>query len=54
MCVLYSKMVSQGMGRMEYPLSVKVGGRLTIDREESYAEGISKGPGALQSLQSNG
>lgn len=29
MCVLYSKMVSQGMGSVEYPLSVKVVCRLT-------------------------
>lgn len=47
-------MVSQGMGRMEYPLSVKVVGRLAIDCEDSYAEGITEEPDALQSLQSNG
>lgn len=51
--VLYSTMVSQGIGRMEY-LSVIVIGRLTIDCEDSYAEGISEGLDALQSLQSNG
>lgn len=39
------------MGRVEYPFSVKVVGRLTDD---SYAEGIRKGPDALQSPQSNG
>lgn len=39
---------------MEYPLSVKVVGRLTIDCEDSDDEGISEGPDALQSPQSNG
>lgn len=39
---------------MEYPLSVKVVGRLTIDCDDSYAEGISEGPDALQSPRSNG
>lgn len=36
---------------MEYLLSVKVVGRLTIDCEDSYAEGISEGLDVLQSLQ---
>lgn len=39
------------MGRVEYPFSVKVVGRLTDD---SYDEGIRKGPDALQSPRSNG
>lgn len=51
--VLYSKTVSQGIGRMEY-LSEIVVGRLRMDCEGSYAEGISEGLNALQSLQSNG
>ncbi len=39
---------------MEYPLSAKVVGRLTIDCKDSYAEGISEGPDGLQSPQPNG
>lgn len=42
------------MGVTEYPPSVKVVGRLAIDCDGSYAEGISEGPAALQSPQSNG
>lgn len=47
-------MLSHGMGVMEYPFSVKVVSRLAIDCNDSYAEGISEGPAALQCPQSNG